>query len=208
MDSFQLRTPPGMAGTGGAGIRHAESDTPGHESPEAKRRKIRKGTRSCWECKRRKVRCNFNTEADTICIGCRRRGTHCLSQEYPEEASRQADGRGQQIGDRIVRVEALVEQLVKQASTGGTYSDHHVQPNYNFAGDTATSSSVASPTDNGNARINSISGLPTPAPSEGCESSRTLSRYETHTTVSMPALCEPYPSVLTCPSFSTTSHLA
>ncbi|KAB5545756.1 hypothetical protein GE09DRAFT_967838 [Coniochaeta sp. 2T2.1] len=87
------------------------------ESPETKRRKIRKGTRSCWECKRRKIRCNFGSASDAVCIGCQRRGTHCLSQEYPEEASRPAE-RGQQIGDRIVRVEALVEQLVRKVGNG------------------------------------------------------------------------------------------
>ncbi|KAI1629981.1 putative Zn(II)2Cys6 transcription factor [Exophiala viscosa] len=53
--------------------------------PEPKRRRVRKGTHSCWECKRRKVRCNFASAADTICITCRRRGTKCVSQELPEE---------------------------------------------------------------------------------------------------------------------------
>ncbi|KAF2496440.1 hypothetical protein BU16DRAFT_437020, partial [Lophium mytilinum] len=48
-----------------------------------KRRKVRKGTRSCWECKRRKMRCIFDTEA--ICKGCRRRGSKCISQEFPED---------------------------------------------------------------------------------------------------------------------------
>ncbi|KAI4731764.1 hypothetical protein E4T49_00607 [Aureobasidium sp. EXF-10728] len=46
-----------------------------------KRRKIRKGTQSCWECKRRKVRC-ISTE--NICQNCRRRGTACISQDLPD----------------------------------------------------------------------------------------------------------------------------
>lgn len=60
---------------------------------EAKRRKIRKGTRSCWECKRRKLRCLFEhrngspTDFNVVCVGCRRRGTKCVSQEFPEEVS-------------------------------------------------------------------------------------------------------------------------
>lgn len=74
--------------------------------PEAKRRRLRKGTHSCWECKRRKVRCNFASPTDTICITCRRRGTKCVSQELPEEVP--ADN-----ADRIERVEALLSQLVK-----------------------------------------------------------------------------------------------
>lgn len=89
--------------------------------PESKRRRIRKGTRSCWECKRRKIRCNFGAETDAVCIGCQRRGTSCISQEYPEEALLPAD-KGRQMGDRIVRVEALIEQLVKKVGADGIAS--------------------------------------------------------------------------------------
>lgn len=87
---------------------------------KAKRRKIRKGTRSCWECKRRKIRCVFDNAAeDALCFGCQRRGTTCVSQEFPEEE--QSGGRARQMGDRIMRVEALVEQLVRTVgnSSGG-----------------------------------------------------------------------------------------
>jgi len=80
-----------------------------HES-EAKRRRLRKGTRSCWECKRRKVRCNFALETDAACITCRRRGAKCIGQELPEElgSAEKEDGAG-----RMIRVEALLDQLVK-----------------------------------------------------------------------------------------------
>src|SRR5690242_11661581 len=45
------------------------------EQPEPKRRKVRKGTQSCWECKRRKVRCTFSEPAEeSVCDGCKRRG--------------------------------------------------------------------------------------------------------------------------------------
>lgn len=83
---------------------------------DAKRRRIRKGTRSCWECKRRKVRCSYSTPSASVCIGCDRRGSSCVSQAYPEEAApaTSAGGRGRQMGDRIVRVEALIEQLVRR----------------------------------------------------------------------------------------------
>ena len=101
------------------GLQTPEQQSPRAESrgstraeSEAKRRKIRKGTRSCWECKRRKVRCNFASDADHVCNGCNHRGTKCISQEYPEEAHESTD-RSRQMGDRIVRVEALVKQLVK-----------------------------------------------------------------------------------------------
>lgn len=52
------------------------------DEPTAKRRKVRKGTRNCWECRRRKVRCNSAT--DDSCDNCRRRGTACISQEESE----------------------------------------------------------------------------------------------------------------------------
>ncbi|KAF4614345.1 hypothetical protein G7Y89_g15392 [Cudoniella acicularis] len=63
--------------------RAAPSD---HAQSEAKRRKLRKGTHSCWECKRRKMKCIFDTDT-TTCNGCRRRGSQCISQEFPEDVS-------------------------------------------------------------------------------------------------------------------------
>src|SRR6201992_3630795 len=64
--------------------------------PESRRRKVRKGTHSCWECKRRKVKCTFASPTDAICIICRRRGAKCLSQELepPDEPSQTADNSG------------------------------------------------------------------------------------------------------------------
>ncbi|KAK2758261.1 hypothetical protein FQN54_004106 [Arachnomyces sp. PD_36] len=55
---------------------------------EAKRRKVRKGTHSCWECKRRKMKCRFDPRiVSAACNGCRRRGSQCISQEFPEDTS-------------------------------------------------------------------------------------------------------------------------
>ncbi|KAF7555320.1 hypothetical protein G7046_g6584 [Stylonectria norvegica] len=90
---------------------------PSAESHPKRRRSVRKGTRSCWQCKRRKIRCSFLTPSDSECIGCRRRGAICVSQDNPEEiaiAASSLGGRGPYVGDRIVRVEALIEQLAKQ----------------------------------------------------------------------------------------------
>ncbi|KAL4935162.1 hypothetical protein BDV06DRAFT_234611 [Aspergillus oleicola] len=64
-----------------------------HEAPshdaywQAKRRKVRKGTHSCWECKRRKMKCRFDPRiVSNSCNGCRRRGSPCISQEFPEDS--------------------------------------------------------------------------------------------------------------------------
>ena len=46
----------------------------------AKRKRVRKGTHSCWECRRRKVKCLLASPDDDICINCRRKGTQCVSQ--------------------------------------------------------------------------------------------------------------------------------
>ncbi|KAL2071562.1 hypothetical protein VTL71DRAFT_12797 [Oculimacula yallundae] len=77
---------------------------------EPPRKRVRKGTRSCWECKRRKVRCQLSSEDVPVCAGCLSRGTTCLSQEYPEE--RDLSSNGNQVGERLGRMEALLETLV------------------------------------------------------------------------------------------------
>ncbi|KAJ4183932.1 hypothetical protein NW755_009472 [Fusarium falciforme] len=46
-------------------------------APALKPRKLRKGTQSCWECKRRKARCTFSAATKDVCEGCKRRGTEC-----------------------------------------------------------------------------------------------------------------------------------
>ncbi|KAH8893849.1 hypothetical protein GQ53DRAFT_717532 [Thozetella sp. PMI_491] len=76
-------------------------------------RKIRKGTSSCWACKRRKVKCTFASSEEKICRNCHRRGSACLGQEQPEKLSSTRDHE-REIGDRIVQVDALVANLAKQ----------------------------------------------------------------------------------------------
>jgi hypothetical protein len=81
------------------------------DSHSPKRRKVRKGTQSCWECKRRKAKCSLAApgggSGDGVCDGCRRRGSTCLSQEFPEDPA----SHRKQLGDRIGRVEELMEKL-------------------------------------------------------------------------------------------------
>lgn len=50
-------------------------------------RKTRKGTRSCWECKRRKVSCRFTATSNNVCDNCKRRRSRCIDQSYPEQAN-------------------------------------------------------------------------------------------------------------------------
>ncbi|KAI2473224.1 hypothetical protein F4781DRAFT_225841 [Annulohypoxylon bovei var. microspora] len=79
--------------------------------PEAKRRKIRKGTHSCWECRRRKTRCQYTSDTATICIGCEARGTACRSQEFPDEQPPSTE-RG--LSQRMSRVEGMLERIIEK----------------------------------------------------------------------------------------------
>ncbi|KAF2630544.1 hypothetical protein BU25DRAFT_335593 [Macroventuria anomochaeta] len=68
----------------------SSDDRDSHVHVQSKRRRVRKGTHSCWECKRRKVKCLLDPIDHSICNGCRRRGTKCISQEYPDDATERA----------------------------------------------------------------------------------------------------------------------
>jgi hypothetical protein len=91
------------------------SGTPSPEkASERKRRKLRKGTNSCWACKKRKVKCIFSLPSDNVCNACQQRGSACITQEFPEMS---IDAGSRQMGDRIVRVEALLNQLVGDSTS-------------------------------------------------------------------------------------------
>jgi hypothetical protein len=92
----------------------------------AKRRKVRKGTHSCWECKRRKVKCIFSSQDESICITCRRRGTTCISQEIFGGSDVAEDSTG---GARVVELvlnqpvdndEGNVQQTLWSHTAGST----------------------------------------------------------------------------------------
>ncbi|EXJ80946.1 hypothetical protein A1O3_07234 [Capronia epimyces CBS 606.96] len=129
---------------------------------QPKRKKIRRGTRSCWECKRRKMKCVFDSPTDAVCIACQRRGTKCVSQEFPEEVSAPVD-RSRIMGDRVVRVENMVEQLFQKVAVGD---------NGRLAG-----GGLGGTARNGNDGGNTGQGILTPA-SIGSESSRFLALYK------------------------------
>ncbi|KAL5360634.1 hypothetical protein BJX96DRAFT_175485 [Aspergillus floccosus] len=96
-----------------------EQQQPQEDVPSAKRRRVRKGTRSCWECKRRKIRCLFARPDDATCIGCQHRRTPCVSQEMPEDLSPARKGNGH-LSDRIARIEEVMKDwLVAQSSGSG-----------------------------------------------------------------------------------------
>ncbi|KAI3336429.1 hypothetical protein HD806DRAFT_5585 [Xylariaceae sp. AK1471] len=108
------------------------SESPAKEPPSltaqpgAKRRRIRKGTRSCWECKRRKNRCTWSRD-EGKCDGCHHRGTRCVGQEFTEEHIPVPHERrgGNKLDDaRLSRIETLVAELARKVNAGNRQEDH------------------------------------------------------------------------------------
>ncbi|KAK4862511.1 hypothetical protein LT330_002644 [Penicillium expansum] len=84
----------------------------------SRRKKPRRGTRSCWECKRRKMKCVFDSPDDAVCVSCHRRWTKCVSQEFPEKMSTPLDN--SQLRDRLRRVESQLDQFLAAGDNGQT----------------------------------------------------------------------------------------
>ncbi|KAF6818226.1 C6 zinc finger domain-containing protein [Colletotrichum plurivorum] len=79
------------------------------EDRPAKKRKVRKGTRSCWQCRKRKIRCEFAPGDDETCAGCKARGAHCVSQEFVDHEPVGQQDRG--LSQRLGRLEELMVKL-------------------------------------------------------------------------------------------------
>lgn len=86
-----------------------------------KRRRVRRGTRSCWECKRRKIKCIFASAEDVTCLNCQRRRVPCISQEVPEDLSL-ARKSNWHLGERIARIEDLIKDIINSKDDG--FSNH------------------------------------------------------------------------------------
>ncbi|KAE9991627.1 hypothetical protein EG327_011323 [Venturia inaequalis] len=78
------------------------------------RKKMRKGTHSCFECRRRKIRCIFPPDNNSVCTECFARGSRCIDQEHVE-TDVVVDHR-KNLRERVARLEALVESLVDDKS--------------------------------------------------------------------------------------------
>ncbi|KAJ6788519.1 hypothetical protein PWT90_01633 [Aphanocladium album] len=82
------------------------------------RRQLRKGTRSCTECRRRKIRCIFSP-GKTVCVHCSLRGCRCIDQrdagaEFPQPGHDEVQGSANPKTDRNgYRTKGLVD------ATGG-----------------------------------------------------------------------------------------
>jgi hypothetical protein len=90
---------------------------PSNGEPSVKRRKVRKGTRNCWECRRRKVRCIFASPEKINCDNCMRRGTTCISQDQHDTGTQLTSTSRNHVEARLGRVEEFVERFVHTTTT-------------------------------------------------------------------------------------------
>lgn len=76
---------------------------------------MRKGTKSCLECRRRKIKCNFEPGRPAICNECYARGSTCIDQEhgdintYTQATSEQSS---YSLRERVSHLEDLVKQVL------------------------------------------------------------------------------------------------
>jgi Fungal Zn(2)-Cys(6) binuclear cluster domain len=82
------------------------SDNASQPKSPSVRKGMRKGTHSCFECRKRKVRCIFAKDS-TVCESCVARGKRCTEQrrELLQEAA--LDTR-ESLRERIARLEAII----------------------------------------------------------------------------------------------------
>jgi len=81
---------------------------------------MRKGTRSCIECRRRKIKCTFEPGRTSICNECFARGSTCIDQEHGDTAtfahrsstSQDKDDQNAVLKDRVTYLEDLVKQVL------------------------------------------------------------------------------------------------
>ncbi|KAI1621774.1 hypothetical protein EDD37DRAFT_495216 [Exophiala viscosa] len=95
------------------------------------RKKMRKGTKSCLECRRRKIKCNFEPGRPAICNECHARGSTCIDQEhgdvqtYTNPSTEQSN---YSLRERVSQLEDLVKQVLhrlpeKQGESTFTHAD-------------------------------------------------------------------------------------
>ncbi|KAM0178045.1 hypothetical protein ACHAPC_008617 [Botrytis cinerea] len=76
---------------------------------------MRKGTHSCYECRKRKVRCIFTKES-TICGNCELKGRRCTEQRRELIQAGNVDTR-ESLREKIKRLEAVIEDYRRKSSS-------------------------------------------------------------------------------------------
>jgi hypothetical protein len=115
-------------------------------TPPVPRRGMRKGTRSCYECRRRKVRCIFAKDC-TSCESCAAKGRVCTEQKRELVQAAGLDTR-EGLRARVARLEATIQTLRNGSEASEQTSSHlEVAPreiqHYRIAAESSSSSSIA-----------------------------------------------------------------
>ena len=78
---------------------------------------MRKGTHSCLECRRRKIRCKYEPGAEN-CARCTTKGLECTEQEYGDAKALGADKR-KTMRQRTTELEGMISQILVKLDHGG-----------------------------------------------------------------------------------------
>ncbi|KAL1969316.1 hypothetical protein VTN77DRAFT_9508 [Rasamsonia byssochlamydoides] len=86
--------------------------------PGPPRKKMRKGTKSCTECRRRKIRCTFDPGRPNVCNECHSRGSMCIDQEYgtlaPNVSGVLPGDQPYSLRERVTQLENVVRDILKR----------------------------------------------------------------------------------------------
>jgi len=115
------------------------------------RKSMRKGTRSCYECRRRKARCIFAKES-TICESCIARGKKCTEQSRDLIQDAALDTR-ESLRERVARLEAIIQAsssesdnlAVDKTSSRSRLDPPDIQPE-RLTTESSASSNIQNPT--------------------------------------------------------------
>ncbi|KAH8704045.1 putative C6 finger domain protein [Talaromyces proteolyticus] len=82
------------------------------------RKKMRKGTKSCTECRRRKIRCTFDQDRPNVCNECHSRGSPCIDQELgtldPNVAGVLPGEQPYSLRERVTQLENVVRDILQR----------------------------------------------------------------------------------------------
>ena len=130
MGAHYSESPPGPA--------HGTSHSDHVQGPP--RKKMRKGTKSCLECRRRKIKCTFEPGSTAVCKECYARGSTCIDQEHGDLQAVNpvaATDQTYSLRERVTQLEGLVKEVLNRLPYGGD-------------GSSSASSSAAADTHSGN----------------------------------------------------------
>ncbi|EFW21198.1 hypothetical protein D8B26_007412 [Coccidioides posadasii str. Silveira] len=101
-----------------SGSKALSSFPPATSDIQPPRKKMRKGTKSCVECRRRKIRCTFSSSRPARCNECFSRGVNCIDQEHAPVNLNKSQSRTAEpsysLRERVAVLESTVEDILRQ----------------------------------------------------------------------------------------------